>query len=334
MQIQIFKPGTHTDNAGNTLSFSDNDLADCAAAYDPVRHEAPVVVGHPALDAPAYGWVKSLSYSDGLVAQVDQIDPEFSELIRAGRYKKVSASFYLPHSPGNPTPGLLSLRHIGFLGAQPPAIKGLKPVSFSAHEDGVVEFGEYSDAPEDPINQNPQLINPQGDSMSAEEKARLAVLEEENRLLKEQAAHAAEQLRLGKAAARHAEHLAFCEALNKDGVRVPPGKFQAIVATLDFIASQEGVVEFSEGDAKKPLVSGLKELFSSLPVQVVYGEHKPDQSASFADGDDADAIKARAQQKWQASADLRAEFGEFSAYEAYERAHANGQVKILRGDNG
>ena len=63
--IQIFKPGTHTAMSGAVLAFSESDLAACAAAYDPAKHEAPLVVGHPKHDAPAYGWVKQLAFADG-----------------------------------------------------------------------------------------------------------------------------------------------------------------------------------------------------------------------------------------------------------------------------
>ncbi|WP_217994839.1 hypothetical protein [Methylogaea oryzae] len=68
-----------------------------ARAYDPATHEAPIVVGHPAMDAPAYGWVSAVAYADGaLSATPDQVDPAFAELVAAGRYKKISASFYAP----------------------------------------------------------------------------------------------------------------------------------------------------------------------------------------------------------------------------------------------
>ena len=60
-------------------------------------------------------------------------------MVAAGRFKKRSASFYTPDSPNNPKPGVYYLRHVGFLGAQPPAVKGLKEVAF-AEDDGVVEF--------------------------------------------------------------------------------------------------------------------------------------------------------------------------------------------------
>ncbi len=145
--IHIFKPGTHTAMSGAVLAFTEHDLAASASAYDPAVHEAPLVVGHPAQDAPAYGWVKSLSFTDGgLQAEPDQIDPAFAELVSAGRFKKISASFYPPESAQNPKPGVYYLRHVGFLGAQPPAIKGLKQVEFADDADCVtLEFSDYDD---------------------------------------------------------------------------------------------------------------------------------------------------------------------------------------------
>lgn len=143
--IEIFRAGTHTAMSGEAMDFSEAILAAAAGAYDPTVHEAPLVVGHPSDTAPAYGWVKGLSAEAGsLRAACDQINPDFAELVRGGSFKKVSASFYKPDSAANPKPGAYYLRHVGFLGAQPPAIKGLAPVEFAGgDEDAVtVEFGE------------------------------------------------------------------------------------------------------------------------------------------------------------------------------------------------
>lgn len=143
-RIEIFKPGTHTAMSGETLGFTEEQLRAAAAAYDPALHEAPVVVGHPRADGPAYGWVKSLNYSESLSADLDQVELQFAELVNAGRFKKVSAAFYKPDSAANPVPGVYYLRHVGFLGAQPPAIKGLKQIEFADASDDLVEleFGE------------------------------------------------------------------------------------------------------------------------------------------------------------------------------------------------
>ncbi|HAF2160562.1 TPA: peptidase [Salmonella enterica subsp. enterica serovar Reading] len=143
--IHIFRAGTHTDMHGRRINFSDADLNEIAQNYNPDLHEAPVVVGHPKTDAPSYAWVSAVKKDrDGLKAEPRDIDPQFAELVKNRRYSKVSASFYCPDSPGNPTPGKYYLRHVGFLGAQPPAIKGLKPVSFAEDEEGVVEFADWS----------------------------------------------------------------------------------------------------------------------------------------------------------------------------------------------
>ena len=146
--LVIFRAGRHVDSSGVTRSFSEADVAATVAAYDPASHEAPIVIGHPRTDAPAWGWIGQLTATadGGLVAQPRQVDPMFAELVAAGRYKKVSASFYLPDAPSNPKSGAYYLRHVGFLGAQPPAIKGLGDAAFKEDEEGVIsmEFGELN----------------------------------------------------------------------------------------------------------------------------------------------------------------------------------------------
>ena len=144
--IEIFRGGTHTDMHGTTLAFGESEIAGIAAAYDPALSEAPIVIGHPRTDAPAYGWVKSLSArGDRLYAEPDQVDAAFAELVESGRYKKVSACFYRPAAPANPKPGAYYLRHVGFLGAQPPAVKGLAPVEFAESPEDDLLLVEFAD---------------------------------------------------------------------------------------------------------------------------------------------------------------------------------------------
>lgn len=142
--IQIFKIGTWTDNSGITVDFSAADLAATAAAYDTAKHEAPLVVGHPTLDAPAHGWVQKLAaIRNALEALPRQVEAVFAEGVRDGRFKKISASFWRPDAPGNPVPGVYYLRHVGFLGAAVPAVRGMRDPAFSAanfNDAGVIEF--------------------------------------------------------------------------------------------------------------------------------------------------------------------------------------------------
>lgn len=149
-RFSIFRKGKHTAGSGTTLDFSEADLRRAAAVYDPAVSPAPIVVGHPTLNGPAFGWVGKLHFNDA--TGENEVDPErvdetFAELVKAGRYRTRSASWYMPGSAHHPLAGqdghdAYYLRHVGFLGAAAPAVKGMGDVQFSADEDGVVEFAD------------------------------------------------------------------------------------------------------------------------------------------------------------------------------------------------
>ena len=143
--IEIFRAGKHTASDGRAFTFTQAMLKQIADGYDPTLHEAPFVIGHPKSDGPAYGWGKSLQVSgDRLLCVPDQVEPQFQELVEAGRFKKRSAAFYGPEDPANPKPGTFYLRHVGFLGATPPALKGLKDVEFSGDASAAIEFMDWT----------------------------------------------------------------------------------------------------------------------------------------------------------------------------------------------
>lgn len=130
MLIEVFRTGTHTDSSGNTRTWTEEDLDAIIKKYDPSQHEAPIVIGHPKDNAPAYGWVESLEKrGQSLWAKIKPTVNEFMDWLKKGLYKKVSIALYPD----------LTLRHIGFLGAMPPAVKGLQPPQFSDSE-----FSEYT----------------------------------------------------------------------------------------------------------------------------------------------------------------------------------------------
>ncbi len=137
--IEILSPGTFTDANGKVVALSLADLHELAAAYDPDLQDAPAVVGHPKMDDPAYGWMRNLRV-DGqvLLCDLEDVDPDFADTIKAKRFKNKSLSFFLPRSRGNPKPGKLYPKHLGLLGARAPAVPGLKPISFAADDEAVV----------------------------------------------------------------------------------------------------------------------------------------------------------------------------------------------------
>ena len=95
--IEIFKAGRHIDDAGVEHVFTDADVAGMAAAYNPAQREAPLCIGHPKDNKPAWGWVQALQTRAGsLLMDTRDVIPAFAELVNAKQYKKRSASFYPP----------------------------------------------------------------------------------------------------------------------------------------------------------------------------------------------------------------------------------------------
>ena len=129
--MNIFKAGLQTAESGMSREFTLSELDEIVNSYDPLAHEAPIRIGHEDNDkVPAWGWVKGLARKgEDLYAKVD-FSPLAKEFVKNGLYKKVSASFYSPASKINPHPGKWSLRHVALLGAQPPAVKGLKGFAY------------------------------------------------------------------------------------------------------------------------------------------------------------------------------------------------------------
>ncbi len=136
--IEIFRAGKPVDSAGVTRAIEPEFLDSVIANFNASEHEPPLVAGHPAENAPAFGWVSELRRSgDLLEARFKDVDEDFAELVRSGKFKKRSAAFYLG-AGGN----LPALRHVGFLGAQPPAVKGLRDIQFSEGDALTFDFNE------------------------------------------------------------------------------------------------------------------------------------------------------------------------------------------------
>lgn len=145
--FRIFRVGTHTDSAGTQTTFTREQLEATVSAYNEGEWRAPLVAGHPKGNAPAYGWVGKMQLdADGnvVVDAVEKLNPDFAELMNAGAFRNRSASWYAPDHPANPTPGVWQLRHLGMLGAQPPALKGLGDVEFGEGEGITLEFEDFT----------------------------------------------------------------------------------------------------------------------------------------------------------------------------------------------
>jgi hypothetical protein len=144
------------------------------------------VIGHPKSNAPAYGWIEKLKrVGDTLYALPKQLAQEFIEMVNKGLFKKRSISLY----PDG------TLRHVGFLGATPPAVKGLPDVEFSDEFSTLEieqELQDYQEADQPTIDELKQYIAQlEGELVTKNEmlnnlQATIDALKQENEKLKNQ----------------------------------------------------------------------------------------------------------------------------------------------------
>lgn len=267
--IKILRPGTFTDIHGTKVTFTQSDLDQVITSYDRESDPAPIVVGHPTINAPAFGWIGSLAMENGvLVAHPSEVVPAFAEAVQAGHYRKISPQLYPPSSPNNPKPGSWYLQHVGFLGGAAPAIKGLGTVAFSDAAIGVVTLSIEEDSMSTEDTSTPDAV------AFAERQAELT--ERENALQEREAAQArrdAEQAKRDQDA-RHATHVAFAEGLIADVKLAPAGK-DKVVGLLDLLDASQPV-SFGEGDANSmTAAAAFMSLFDGAQPIIALGEAAP-----------------------------------------------------------
>lgn len=124
--FDIARPGKwHGSQGGQEaeIQVSREDLIQMAADYSPAIQEAPVTIDHEHW-GPAHGWIDELRMTgEVLQARLKQVSTELRQALLSGKYRSRSVEIYKPHtSTGGAYLGALS-----FLGAKPPAVKGLRP---------------------------------------------------------------------------------------------------------------------------------------------------------------------------------------------------------------
>lgn len=270
--FEIFRAGTHTASNGVTKTWTEEEVQQIAENYNAQsEHEAPIVIGHPKDNDPAFGWVEKLKAEGGkLFAKAKQLVPEFVEAVEKGLYKKRSVSLY----PDG------TLRHVGFLGAVPPAVKGLAELKFKEGEALEVEFSE-------------ELKVESGESKSEDERAALeAKVAELNSKIaelnsfKESSASLQEKLNHAELSKQEAEQnlislrlkmrkMEFQQYLNEQvayGSLTPAQSEQVgmLLEVLDTVNLKEEdgkhIYEFSDGNKLNP-VELVKSFVSTLPKQ-------------------------------------------------------------------
>lgn len=141
MKLELARVGL----ADNGQQLTQQDIRELVETFSEIR-QAPVVLGHRQADhMPAFGHVTSLEASgDTLYGEVELTDP-LQEAYSEGYYRSWSLG-----ARRRPQDKKLYLHHLAFLGAHPPAIKGLEVVSMA--DDDLVRWdfaddeGQYQSA--------------------------------------------------------------------------------------------------------------------------------------------------------------------------------------------
>jgi hypothetical protein len=128
--VELFRAGEQTDSQGRTKIWTHEELDQVVANHMP----APAVIGHPKTDAPAYAWSSELKRDgDLLLGKFRDVEPQFEAMVKEKRFPNRSVRF-------RKTDQGFQLAHVGWLGATPPAIDGLKQVEFSTEDSDGYEF--------------------------------------------------------------------------------------------------------------------------------------------------------------------------------------------------
>ncbi|GJJ80621.1 hypothetical protein PcPA57_13410 [Pasteurella canis] len=300
-KMAIMKLGTHTAMDGREISFTADMLNDIATSYDPQLSEAPIVIGHPKLTAPSYGWVKQASIEgDTLYAHVGQVEAAFADAVNEGRYKKRSASIFLPDSPGNPKPGHYYLNHIGFLGAAPPAVKGLGDVNFAA-SDAENAFAEFSfdiesinhQPQENPMDKTPEEIAAEKAAADKQREDDLKAREAALKAREDKVEKAEKAQKQAEKAALEQDAASFASEMVSKG-KVLPAQKQALIEVL--VASANQPISFSDGSqtVSKSSVDVIKEIISQKPMDFSAKSNEEGEEQGAVDFSDGASIASAA----------------------------------------
>ena len=259
----IFKTGAHTNSKGLTQDYTSEHLDKIVSNYKPSEYEAPIVVGHPKENGPAFGWIEAIKrVGNVLYAKPKQVVEEFAEAVKKGLYKNRSIAL-------NPD---MSLRHVGFLGAVPPAVKGLGEVEFNEENEALIEFEELEDAFSELYRENEAKI-----AELEERVAKFADLAEELIATKSAKEQAEEELNRLNLKMRTTEFQQFLNERIAFG-NMLPAQTEKAMKVLEALAAIEltekddsKVFEFSDKTTADP-VALFKEFLKNQPKVVEFKE--------------------------------------------------------------
>src|SRR3990167_3822956 len=278
--FEIFRAGDYGDKGKYTAA----ELDQMVSNFE--HWKPPLVLGHPQNDSPAMGWAAELKRDgDRLLARAENVQPQLEEHVSSGRFPNRSIAIY-----ANPKGSGPAVRHIGFLGATPPEVKGLEPVKFSDGEFVAIDltFKEEEEMDQNEVKKTVAAEirsffsslfgekKPEGSSFTEEQmqqrieaanKPILAAMAALSAKFDESVKKTAEQSAAATAEARRANVVAFIEKRKAVNQWVPAFSEAGLDKVLEQLATSGGTVKFGEAGKEKDVSAYelLCKFFEALP---------------------------------------------------------------------
>jgi hypothetical protein len=256
----------------------------------------PVKLGHTNKEGePAYGWMSDLQViGDTLVADFADMDPATVDAIGKRRYNSVSVELYPSIKYEDKTYENV-LGGVAFLGAQWPAVKGLKPLSHSlfAEADEKLELTQEIEVADEKTkftqDEHDTLVTAAVAKAIADAKVELKAAQDATAAEKARAEKAEKELATFKDAADQKVIDGVIEAAEKAGKIVPANKDKI----AKFAAT---VLKATDPAQRAELMTTFGELVAAQPVKVKFGEDGKSKSNSSVETGEkvADTVDARA----------------------------------------
>lgn len=262
---ELFEAGTYEPQG----TFTESDLDQIVQNFR--ADEVPIVIGHPKTEDPAYGWVDQVKrVGKKLLGTFKQVEPQFQEMVNEGRFKRVSVRL-------RQTDKGWKLIHVGFLGAAPPAVPGLKPIQFSHEEADTHIEKDFAES----------TTQTKEDAHKMSDKEKEALREQLRKELLETEFADYETLKKKHAdLERKLKQKDFEAFIQENKEKLPPAVRSGLVEFMSTL-SDEVTVEFSEqgenGKTTERKVSPLqffKDFVAKLPKQIDFSEHDRKGSAA------------------------------------------------------
>lgn len=280
---KIAKTGSYKDMNGNNHTFTKESFQQIVDKYKSAPCKAPVVFGHPATNDPAQGWISEIRVNgDFMEARYENIKPDAARAVINKDYKYKSMAL---NADG-------TLRHVGWLGAVPPAMDGLGEITFAqANEKGITLYfaGEINTGGHNNMDDKTLEVVAKAQEDVKERERKIADLQEQIKALQEQLKELTEKKEEAeeKVETVQAEFAKFKEdtvhsartrridALIASG-RLSPAEREKVL-TMATVLGANATANFSSSDGKSISVEEqyLRDLESAQPSNLFSGFTAP-----------------------------------------------------------